>query len=138
MVSARVYTTPFSRNHCLKSPLIRGLIAGVTTIATMIFIVSPSKNGRSPLHYVFDDEHLPIIEYLISKGADPNSTDNDKKTPLHYASEAGFYQTYEYLVSKGADPDLKDKNGKTPFYYAFVQDHLPSYIRMHSKMFGIG
>ena len=48
--------------------------------------------------------HLPIVEYLISKGANINVKDEYwKKTPLHYASGRGKADIIKYLISKGAN-----------------------------------
>ena len=75
------------------------------------------RNDKRPLHFACQNGHLPIIEYLISKGANINATDEYwKKTPLHYASGRGksFTKTgiVKYLISKRAKKKNKDKDGK--------------------------
>ena len=58
--------------------------------------------------------HLPIVEYLISKGANIEAKDNDDQTPLHWASKHGNTNVVKYLVSKGANKTTRDKDGKIP------------------------
>ena len=40
-----------------------------------------SKSGRAALHHLIDSDNIEVIEYLLSKGADPN-TISDMGTPL--------------------------------------------------------
>ena len=43
----------------------------------------------TPLHYAVQECHLPIVEYLISKGANIEAKDEGGWSPLHYASYWG-------------------------------------------------
>ena len=59
--------------------------------------------------------HLPIVEYLISKGADIEAEDMDEATPLHYASEGSKADIVKYLISLGANKNAKNIKDKTPY-----------------------
>ena len=68
-----------------------------------------SKHAKKEIFQVFNG-YLPIVEYLISKGANLEAKDNWKDSPLHYASKNGSLPIVEYLLSKGANIEEKDKN----------------------------
>jgi len=57
---------------------------------------------------------IKIIKYLISKGADINSSNADSKwTPLHFAANCGYDCYVKVLLDDGANVDAQDKYGKT-------------------------
>ena len=67
-------------------------------------------------HYACLEGHLPVVKYLISKGANIEAKDYVNWTPLHFASSFNKKQDVViYLVSKGANKTAKDKDGKTPY-----------------------
>ena len=66
--------------------------------------------------------HLPIVKYLIEKGANIEAKDEYQKTPLHMASNYGKTDVVKYLVSKGANKNAKDKYGNTPYYWAYSNE----------------
>ena len=43
------------------------------------------EGEKTPLHYACEKGHFPIVEYLISKGANIDAKDKYEETPLHYA-----------------------------------------------------
>jgi ankyrin repeat protein len=45
----------------------------------------PDANGLRPLHLAAQRQNKKVIDYLLSKGADPRSLTNTKLTALHYA-----------------------------------------------------
>jgi ankyrin repeat protein len=50
-----------------------------------------------------------MVEYLVSKGADVDTRDQDGTSALHNAVSSKNQKMIEYLVSKGADVNTKDK-----------------------------
>lgn len=70
----------------------------------------------------------PMIEFLISKGADIHSTYPNGDTPLHLAikadSEVECLRRLEILVNSGCDPHACDLAGKTPFHIAARHGHI--------------
>ncbi len=45
------------------------------------------KAGSTPLFGAVRAGHKPMVELLISKGADPNAQDNQGQTPLRFAEQ---------------------------------------------------
>ena len=82
------------------------------------------SDKKTPLHYACEEGHLPIVKYLISKGANIEARDKDEKTALHYATFRGDYPIIEYLISKGANLKAKNKYGQTPLHYACQKDNI--------------
>jgi len=56
-----------------------------------------------------------IVEYLVSKGADIESS-----KPLRLAVMQCHVETVRYFLSKGHDPDLSDHEKRTPLWYAAI------------------
>ena len=61
---------------------------------------------------------LPVIQSLISHGANIESKAKDGFTLLHYASQKGHFQIVEYLISHGANIESKTNDGFTPLHIA--------------------
>ena len=85
---------------------------------------SKGANQRTPLHYACLNNHLEIVEYLLSQKANLEAKDKNEKTPLHYACEGCFLPIAEFLISKGADIEATDKYKRTPLYLASQEGHL--------------
>ena len=83
--------------------------------------------NRTPLHKAAQNGHKNVVEYLISQGAEVNTTDKFGKTPLHFAtgeeSKDGELEIVKLLVEKGARIDKKDSFGNTPMHIASIRGH---------------
>ena len=82
------------------------------------------KKGDSVLHIACFNNHLPIVEYLIKKGAEIDIKDSNGKTPLHIACEKGYLPIVEYLLDKDSDIEAKDNEETTPLHFACRFGHL--------------
>jgi ankyrin repeat protein len=87
--------------------------------------------GYTPLHYAAEAGHpsgpanLPMVEFLISRGADVRARSHVGGTPLHWAWDAAVIRA---LVSAGADVNARDDFGHTPLHWA-AKHHQPDRIR---------
>ena len=55
---------------------------------------------------------------MLSKGANPNVTNNKLDVPLHTASYYGYTNFARLLLEHGADPNAKTIEGNTPLMVA--------------------
>ena len=67
-------------------------------------------SGGNILSYAAGSGDLPLVEYLISKGADVRQTSDNGTTPLLYACREGHAEVATLLLSKGADPNAAAEN----------------------------
>ncbi|UTC62905.1 ankyrin repeat domain-containing protein [Treponema sp. OMZ 787] len=78
--------------------------------------------GNTPLHLVAEWQILPMIPYLIDKGADINARNANYETPLFNAVRADSPEAVKALlgdgVSKKADLDARDFLGNTVLHAA--------------------
>lgn len=58
---------------------------------------------------------MPIVEFLVKRGANVNHSNATGNTPLHFAMS---YDTSgkmgEYLINNGADDTIENKQGLSP------------------------
>ncbi|MFV0645987.1 MAG: ankyrin repeat domain-containing protein [Sphingomonadaceae bacterium] len=74
--------------------------------------------GETALHIVTARRDAIWIDFLVSKGANPNVADKRGVTPLMVASNLGFFEGVEKLAKAGARVDVADATGETPLIAA--------------------
>jgi uncharacterized protein len=79
-----------------------------------------SPDGFTPLGLACFFGHLPIVRFLLNKGADPNIASNNpyKVTPLHSACAIYNYDIADLLLTHGANVNAKQMQGVTPLHSA--------------------
>ncbi|MDH3997681.1 MAG: ankyrin repeat domain-containing protein [Desulfuromonadales bacterium] len=62
----------------------------------------------TPLHYAAQYEHLEVINYLLSVGANVNAHEEESigETPLGNVSATCSYEVAEILIEAGANPTI--------------------------------
>ncbi|ATA67985.1 hypothetical protein CGC48_04670 [Capnocytophaga cynodegmi] len=88
---------------------------------TILFLLSLEGNEvdklthdkRTYLFWAAFQNNLPLINYLLQKGADVNVKDSHMYTPLLFAAVRGNINTelYDILINKGANINEKNENG---------------------------
>lgn len=76
------------------------------------------SNGLTPLHYSIVRQHLPLVSFLIRKGADVNFQDKILQSPLFLATVSANLDLIILLLSNGADINAKNRCGWTALYLA--------------------
>lgn len=83
---------------------------------------------RTPLHIAAEVLNLPMVKYLVSKGADVNKVERWGLTPLNFgentfpdASLPVLIAVIDFLVSVGADINGRDKN---PLFSATLTNNV--------------
>ncbi len=92
------------------------------------------KNGLTPLACAAMKQRSIVVEYLLSKGANPKSQNDRNITPLHWAAIRGDLKIMELLVEKcDAGLDLEDVDRRTPLDCAkeFFHWEVAKYIEEH-------
>jgi hypothetical protein len=79
-----------------------------------------AEAGGSVLHFAVMKGKLPIIDLLVTRGADINSRTKTGTTPLHTAVLYGQLHAMEYLAAKGADVNAQSASGTTPLRLAIA------------------
>ncbi len=104
------------------SPLILACYRGNVEVAKFLMdhvkdINYKSREGTalSGLSVKYNRE---LVEYFLSKGANPNIADASGATPLFWAVKFGNREMTELLLKHKADKTIKDAQGMTPFEYA--------------------
>ncbi len=69
------------------------------------------ENGYSCIHAAASYNQLPMLQWLLSNGGDPNLRDADGDTPLHHCDRV---EAARLLVSFGADVMVRNGEGRTP------------------------
>ena len=66
----------------------------------------------------------PMIELLMSKGANHDARDKGGWTPLRYASKDGQIEAATCLLDHGADINAPTNKGFTPLLHSAEEGHL--------------
>ena len=72
-----------------------------------------------PLHaiiklYPHGSDASPVLENLLTHGANPELTNDEGDTALHVAAKSGCAFACAKLIEAGANPNARNKNKKTP------------------------
>ena len=66
------------------------------------------------------------VKFLVEKGADVNTVDNQGGTPLTAAARQRHDKMVELLIKLGADVNEPNNDGMTPLTTAVMRDHVPT------------
>ncbi|XP_068213425.1 protein fem-1 homolog C-like [Palaemon carinicauda] len=82
------------------------------------------ESGVSPLWAATIGEHLNIVTYLVSKGANVNGLTDSSSTPLSLACSRGSLDIVKVLVQNGANIEVTDYHGSTCLMLASSNGHV--------------
>lgn len=78
----------------------------------------------SALHRAVLEGNLPIVQLLLSRGADPSARDSMNATCLHAAAREGHEHLIDTLLAdERSDVAARDKYGRTPLHDAVFGGH---------------
>jgi ankyrin repeat protein len=93
-----------------------------------------SPSGTSPFYNAIFNKHLPVIEYLISKGVNVDEKiGKNEHTGLFKACEDGSLDIAKVLVDAGANINFKSKERYTPLFFAVQYNRKPIVEYLVSK-----
>ena len=70
--------------------------------------------GGTALHYAVAGDNPTVVQYLLTRGANPNATSERGLTPLHLCCKKGASECAALLMSFGASMTKKDHYNITP------------------------
>ncbi|MBA2653459.1 MAG: ankyrin repeat domain-containing protein [Gammaproteobacteria bacterium] len=113
-------------------------IAGNIEVATQLIVSNAHLNEivaysdfGAPLHVASQYGHIPLIELLLTKGAQVNLQDEDQNTALHRAVEFWQYDVIDVLTNApGIDLNIMNVSYKTPLGVAVEEQNELSVIRL--------
>ena len=80
--------------------------------------------GYTPLVASVVRNHLSMVEFLVSRGADVNAEINEKETGLLFAAYHGFVEIVDVLIQNGADLKHKNEEGMDSLMQSVLENHL--------------
>lgn len=83
-----------------------------------ININQKNHQGYSPLMISVYNGNFETSEFLLGKGADPNSSDHSGNTILMGAAFKGDVELIKLLISRGAQKEIKNLDGLTAEQWA--------------------
>ncbi len=98
-------------NAAGESPLMLAAIAGDLDACQKLLARGARVNGPgwTPLHYAASGPSTPLVELLLSQGADLEAQAPNGSTPLMLAAQTGPEATIELLLRRGADPKRRNQ-----------------------------
>lgn len=80
-----------------------------------------TRSGETALQISSFKGDVQALRYLISKGADLQSSNRSGQTALHFAAESGQVSIIQVLHSVGAKMDSTTSTGMLPLHYAVMK-----------------
>ncbi len=80
-----------------------------------------NKYGKTPLHIAAEHGQMKIVEFLLEKGANPNTRDNLGRLPFHSAAFGGDLDIVKLL--KQDVIDIADDFGRSALFSAIPNNH---------------
>jgi ankyrin repeat protein len=94
--------------------------------------------GYSPIHAAVSYNHIELVRYLLSNGADLNLKDEDGDTPILVCETIDMF---DVLVNAGADPAAATNYLGESFHQKLLEDHndeLLSHYMNYMVRIGLG
>nr|CAD7398639.1 unnamed protein product [Timema cristinae] len=86
------------------------------------FIDTKDDGGWTPLVWAAEHSHAHIVEYLLSKRANPFVRDAEQNIALHWSAFSGCAEITELLLNLGSDPNSTNLYGDTPLHIGARQN----------------
>ncbi|HTU09355.1 MAG TPA: ankyrin repeat domain-containing protein [Allosphingosinicella sp.] len=92
--------------------------------STAINVRDPAT-GESALHILVRGRDATWLNFMLSRGARPDSGDREGNTPLILAAQLGWVEGAELLLARRASPNQSNTRGETPLIYAVQRRDMP-------------
>ena len=126
------------------SPLDQAIMGGRLTLVQALLeggadVRRRGSGGKTPLmdavtsHPTTGDDVSPLLEPLLSKGAELDVQNDKGETALHLAIEQGKVGDATFLIEAGADLSLADQTGRTALSRAIERGFIDLATLLQSK-----
>ena len=78
------------------------------------FVLQDSSSGRTALHHAVELGKNPVVEFLLSRGADVNASTYSRNTCLHTATGRCMDDIVQLLLRYGANASITNLEGDAP------------------------
>ena len=125
-----LFEADISFGRTYEVALIRAASKGHTQLVKFLYEQGVSINeavrpsGRTALHFSAQFNHIKVVDFLVSVGADINAVDDQGNAPIHHAAMSNNVEIAQVLVDSGADINLENTEGNTPFEVAVENDSI--------------
>ncbi|XP_075688194.1 CARD- and ANK-domain containing inflammasome adapter protein-like [Rhinoderma darwinii] len=82
-----------------------------------------NSSGETLLHVAASNGQVPVITFLLSKGAKVDAKDEKRRTALHRAAENGHTEAARVLLQAGANMYVLDNDSQSPLHLAAENNH---------------
>jgi len=86
----------------------------------------------TPLYFACQEGHLPVVTFLINKGANLEASEIDGSRPLHISASQGHLEVVKAMIAKGAGMNaLLTNTGQSALGLARRKNHttIVTYLR---------
>jgi ankyrin repeat protein len=134
-VSRVVRPAAAAEPQTLEEACERGVLSvAITAVARGTDIMRTDGSvGATALHWAAFKGHMPLVRFLVDRGADLNFQDNRKQTPLFWAITENRLDVADFLLAQGADPYLGDRRNCDAFSQAAQEGSLAMVHLMHTQ-----
>ena len=92
--------------------------------STVINIRDPGT-GESALHILVRGRDAAWLNFMLGRGARPDTADRQGNTPLILAAQLGWVDGAQILLDRRASPNLGNSRGETPLIFAVQRRDMP-------------
>src|SRR6218665_3103373 len=84
-----------------------------------------ASTGETALHILVRGRDSAWLNYMLGRGARPDTGDREGNTPLIISAQLGWLDGADILLQRNANPNLGNSRGETPLTFAVQRRDLP-------------
>lgn len=82
--------------------------------------------GATPLHLAVIEKNIPMIKFLLSRGANILAEDDLGKSPLQHAFDRCDFDVIRLMIKYSGDVNARGQHGQTALHWASLQSDIPT------------